>query len=157
MRVTWQELERICLLLGCQRARIKGDHLVMTRPGMARPVIIKMDRDLGEDIVRSNMRTLGVEKKQFEALLNQVRGGRSGRRSKEQGGIAGETAPRKQRPPKWGVSRLPLRRRACGGGRKHRLATRNRIQLKMGTLRLGWSQEERFEGAGFRRSRFHRR
>jgi hypothetical protein len=73
MKVTWQELKTICLLLGCSESRIKGDHLAMTRPGMARPVIIKMDPDLGEDIVRSNMRTLGVERKEFERLLEQVR------------------------------------------------------------------------------------
>ena len=73
MKVTWQELRAICLLLRCSESRIKGDHLAMTRPGMARPVIIKMDPDLGEDIVRSNMRTLGVERKEFERLLEQVR------------------------------------------------------------------------------------
>lgn len=80
MRVDWRELEKICLLLGCERTRIKGDHLVMTRPGMARPVVIKIDSDLGEDIVRTNMQTLGIDRKQFEKLLNQVRGGRGGRR-----------------------------------------------------------------------------
>jgi hypothetical protein len=58
-KVTWQELRDVCKLAGCIEARTKGDHLVMTRAGMARPVIIKMDRQMGEDIVRSNMRTLG--------------------------------------------------------------------------------------------------
>jgi hypothetical protein len=41
---------------------------------MARPVIIKMDRDIGEDIIRSNMRTLGLSRKEFERLLAVVRG-----------------------------------------------------------------------------------
>jgi predicted RNase H-like HicB family nuclease len=45
-----------------------------TRAGLARPVIIKMDRDLGEDIVRSNMRTIGLSRKDFERLLSVVRG-----------------------------------------------------------------------------------
>ncbi len=45
----------------------------MTRAGIARPVVIKMDKDLGPDIVRSNMQTLGVGRKEFDALLNQVR------------------------------------------------------------------------------------
>ncbi len=45
----------------------------MTKPGMARPVIIKMDKDLGEDIIRSNMRTLGMSRKEFERLLAMVR------------------------------------------------------------------------------------
>jgi hypothetical protein len=45
----------------------------MTRPGIARPVIIKMDKDLGEDIIRSNMQTLGVDRKRFEQVIAQVR------------------------------------------------------------------------------------
>jgi hypothetical protein len=73
-KVSWQELRDVCKLAGCVEARTRGDHLVMTRPGMARPVIIKMDRDMGEDIVRSNMRTLGLSRKQFERLLAIVRG-----------------------------------------------------------------------------------
>ena len=76
MRVTWQELEKICLLLGCSPGRVRGDHLILTRAGMARPVVIKMDRDLGEDVVRTNMQTLGIDRKRFESLLNQIRGGR---------------------------------------------------------------------------------
>jgi len=72
-RVTWQELRDVCKLAGCVESRIKGDHLVMTKPGMARPVIIKMDKDLGEDVIRSNIRTLGLSRQQFEELLSQAR------------------------------------------------------------------------------------
>jgi hypothetical protein len=73
-RVSWQELRDICKLAGCVESRMKGDHLVMTKPGMARPVIIKMDKQMGEDIVRSNMRTLGLSRQEFERLLAIVRG-----------------------------------------------------------------------------------
>jgi hypothetical protein len=73
-QVSWQELRDVCKLAGCVEARTRGDHLVMTRPGMARPVIVKMDRHIGEDIVRSNMRTLGMSRKEFERLLAIVRG-----------------------------------------------------------------------------------
>lgn len=73
MKVSWQELRDVCLLEGCHPDRTKGDHLVMTRPGMARPVVIKMDKSLGEDIVRTNMHTLGIDRKRFEQLLGQVR------------------------------------------------------------------------------------
>jgi hypothetical protein len=72
--VSWQELRDVCRLAGCVEVRTKGDHLIMTRAGLARPVIIKMDRDLGEDIIRSNMRTLGLNRKDFERLLKIVRG-----------------------------------------------------------------------------------
>ena len=46
----------------------------MTKPGLLRPVIIKIDKDIGEDIIRSNMRTLGMSRKEFERLLDVVRG-----------------------------------------------------------------------------------
>jgi len=72
-RVTWQELRDVSRLLGCVESRVKGDHLIMTRSGMARPVVIKMDRDLGEDIIRSNMKTLGIDRAEFERQLDIVR------------------------------------------------------------------------------------
>jgi len=40
---------------------------------MARPVVIKMDRDLGEDIIRSNMRTLEIDRHELERQLDIVR------------------------------------------------------------------------------------
>lgn len=73
-RISWQELRDVCKLAGCVESRIKGDHLIMTKPGMARPVIIKMDKDLGEDIIRSNMHTLSLNRQEFERLLSVVRG-----------------------------------------------------------------------------------
>lgn len=54
----------------------------MTRPGLARPVIIKMDPDLGEDLIRTNMHTLGIRRQRFDQLLAQVRGQRKGKRKR---------------------------------------------------------------------------
>lgn len=51
----------------------------MTKAGLARPVVIKMDNDLGEDIIRSNMRTVGMDRKDFERYLNTVRRKRKGK------------------------------------------------------------------------------
>jgi hypothetical protein len=73
VRVSWRELRDVARLAGCVESHIKGDHLIMSRTGMARPVVIKMDPKLGEDIVRSNMRTMGLDRKEFERLLKQVR------------------------------------------------------------------------------------
>ncbi len=72
-RVAWQELRDVCKLLGCVEDRTKGDHLIMTKPGMARPVVIVMAKELGEDIVRTNMHTLEISRKEFEQYLNTVR------------------------------------------------------------------------------------
>jgi hypothetical protein len=62
------------LLADCAISRIRGDHLIMTKPGLARSIVIKVSRDLGEDIVQSCKRTLGLSTAEFEALLDQVRG-----------------------------------------------------------------------------------
>jgi hypothetical protein len=67
-------------LLGCVEERVKGDHLIMSRSGLARPVVIKMDKDLGEDIVRANTRTLGIDRKEFERLMDVVRRNRKSQR-----------------------------------------------------------------------------
>ena len=72
-RVSWKELRDIFRLAGCVEDRTKGDHLIMTKPGLARPLVIKMDRDLGEDIIRTNMRTIGMDRKEFDRHLNTVR------------------------------------------------------------------------------------
>lgn len=45
----------------------------MTRPGLARPVVMKMDRELTEDLIRSNMRTLGITRAEFERHLDLLR------------------------------------------------------------------------------------
>jgi predicted RNA binding protein YcfA (HicA-like mRNA interferase family) len=64
---------KICQLSGWVEDRTKGDHLIMTKPGTARPVVIKMDRNLGEDLVQSVKRTAGLSTKEFHALLEQAR------------------------------------------------------------------------------------
>lgn len=53
MKVSWRELRDVAKLAGCVEERIKGDHLIMSRSGMARPIVIKMDDRIREDIVRS--------------------------------------------------------------------------------------------------------
>jgi hypothetical protein len=42
----------------------------MTKKGLHRPVVIPKKRDLGEDIVLSVGRTLGLNRKQIEERLN---------------------------------------------------------------------------------------
>ena len=79
-RVSWRELRDICLRAGYFESRTTGDHLVMSRPGSARPVVIKMDSDLGEDIIQSNKRTMGLSSADFNALLDEVRGKKKGKK-----------------------------------------------------------------------------
>ena len=67
--VSWQELVKICESEGCVLDRERGDHYIMTRAGLHRPVVIPKKRDLKEDIVLSVGRTLGLNRKQIEQRL----------------------------------------------------------------------------------------
>jgi predicted RNA binding protein YcfA (HicA-like mRNA interferase family) len=67
--VSWKELVRICEENGCQFDRQKGDHYIMTKPGLARPIVIPRKKELKEDIVLSVARTLKLTKKEIETRL----------------------------------------------------------------------------------------
>ena len=73
-RLDWKELRAVCELAGYSESRTKGDHLIMSKPGSPRPVVIKMDSNLGEDIIHGNRRTMGLTSAQFDDLVEQVRG-----------------------------------------------------------------------------------
>lgn len=71
--VDWKELKAFCEAQGCSHDRTKGDHCVMTKKGLARPVVFPMKKDLKEDIVLGVGRTLGVNRKQIEDGLSPKR------------------------------------------------------------------------------------
>lgn len=97
-RVSWRELAKICDLAGWTEDRSKGDHLTMVKPGTARPVVIKMDSDLGEDIVQSVKRTAGLSSREFHALLEQVRGRKRKRKPKPTKSKTAEAEQSSERP-----------------------------------------------------------
>lgn len=51
----------------------------MTKPGMSRPVVIPKKRGLTEDIVLGIGRTIGVNKKELEVLLDPKKKSNGGR------------------------------------------------------------------------------
>ena len=63
--VKWTELVKLCEQEGCRLDRQKGDHYIMTKPGLARPIVIPRRRHLKEDIVLGVGRTLGLNRKQL--------------------------------------------------------------------------------------------
>ena len=48
--IDWIELKAICEFHGCVYSRTKGDHYIMVKPGMARPVVFPMKRILGKTL-----------------------------------------------------------------------------------------------------------
>ena len=68
--VNWNDLVKLCVNQKCRYDRTRGDHYVMVRDGMARPIVIPKKKDLKEDIVLGIGRTLGLTRKQMLALLD---------------------------------------------------------------------------------------
>jgi predicted RNA binding protein YcfA (HicA-like mRNA interferase family) len=68
--VGWDELVELCESEGCKFDRVRGDHYIMTRPGLTRPVVIPKKKGLKEDIVLGIGRTLGLDRRALESRLN---------------------------------------------------------------------------------------
>lgn len=66
----WQTQVKIFEADGFTFEREKGSHLVFSKPGVARPVIIPKYKEIGLDIIKSNMRSAGMSRKRYFELLN---------------------------------------------------------------------------------------
>ena len=49
--------------------RTTGSHVVPSKPGVLRPVIVPKYAEVGLDIIRSNMRTAGTSRSRYFSLL----------------------------------------------------------------------------------------
>ena len=65
----WRTLVRVFEADGFTQDRTTGSHVVLTRPGIARPVIIPKYSEVGLDIIRNNMRTAGMSRERYLELL----------------------------------------------------------------------------------------
>ena len=71
--VHYRLLVQIFELDGFSVVRHKGDHIVMTKPGIRRPVVIKTSPRMAPIThIRTNMRTANISRERFFELLNQV-------------------------------------------------------------------------------------
>jgi predicted RNA binding protein YcfA (HicA-like mRNA interferase family) len=69
--VTHQTLVRVFEPAGFTVARQKGDHLILTKPGARRPVVIKASTcDVPVTHILSNLRTAGMPRREYLQLLD---------------------------------------------------------------------------------------
>ncbi|MDI7268350.1 MAG: type II toxin-antitoxin system HicA family toxin [Myxococcota bacterium] len=57
------------LRAGFTHERTVGGHAVLTKPGIARPVIVPLWNELPEFIVSNNLRTAGISRKEYLVLM----------------------------------------------------------------------------------------
>ena len=71
--IPYQKLVKVFELDGFTVKRQKGDHLIMTKPGVKRPVVIKTSpRDVPVTHILTNLRTAGMSRERYFELLDQV-------------------------------------------------------------------------------------
>jgi len=65
----WNKLVCVFGQLGYKQAGQKGSHIKMEKAGVARPLIIPKYDEVGRDIILNLIRTAGIERDAFFALL----------------------------------------------------------------------------------------
>lgn len=65
----WERLLRVFERDGFRVIREHGDHLVLSKAGTARPLVIPKYRAVPIFIIKSNLRTAGMSRERFFTLL----------------------------------------------------------------------------------------
>ena len=68
----WRTLVKVFEVAGFRTDRIAGSHVIMTKPGVARPVVVPKYRQVGRDIILSNLRTADISRESYLQLLRDV-------------------------------------------------------------------------------------
>jgi predicted RNA binding protein YcfA (HicA-like mRNA interferase family) len=71
--VHWKVLDSLFRQLDFVFERQRGDHRVYRKPGVARPLVIPADSEIDTAIIKSNLRTAGISRDRYFALLAEVR------------------------------------------------------------------------------------
>ena len=71
--IHYEKLIKIFELYGFIVKRKKGDHIIMTKPGIKRPLVIKTSpRHVPVTHIRTNMTTAGMAREGYFSLLKKV-------------------------------------------------------------------------------------
>ena len=68
----WKTQVKIFELYGCRYKRKKGSHHVLTCPGAKRAVVIPEYDEIDIDIIKNNMRTVGMSREEYFSLLERI-------------------------------------------------------------------------------------
>lgn len=71
--IPYQTLVKIFELEGFTLKRQKGDHLILTKPNVSRPVVVKTSpRNVAVTHIMTNLKTAGISRDKYLELLEQV-------------------------------------------------------------------------------------
>ena len=70
--VDYKKLLKLFKMFGFQYKRKEGSHHVLTFPGAKRAVVIPEYDEIDVEIIKNNMRTVGMTREQYFQLLNKI-------------------------------------------------------------------------------------
>ncbi len=74
-RITPIPSERLAKLFekaGFRLVRQESDHLVYIKPGVPRPIVIPVRKDVPVFVIKNNLRTAGITREEYFKLLEEV-------------------------------------------------------------------------------------
>jgi len=71
--INWRLLEKVFLAAGFRFARQEGSHRSYVKKGVSRPVVIPSYDEVPVSIIRHNMKTAGISRDEYLALLEKAR------------------------------------------------------------------------------------
>ncbi len=72
--VRYEKLIQIFELDGFRIARKRGDHIMMTKPGVKRPVVIKTSpREVPVTHIKTNLHSAGMSRERYFELLEKLK------------------------------------------------------------------------------------
>lgn len=71
--INYKKLICIFKKLGFKVNRQKGSHIMMTKKGVKRPIVIPTYDEIRDHIIKANMRTAGIDNDTYEKLLKKCK------------------------------------------------------------------------------------
>jgi len=71
--VDWRTLVCVFEADGFVHERTQGSHIILVKPGVARPIVVPRYAHIRPDIILANLRTAKMSRERYFALLERVR------------------------------------------------------------------------------------
>jgi len=68
--VSHKKLTKVFEAEGFRCVRIEGDHMIFTKPGVPRPIVIPRYASIPVFIIKNNLKTAGISRERYFELLN---------------------------------------------------------------------------------------
>lgn len=70
--ISSERLVKVFEKVGFRFVRQESDHLVYTKPGVLRPVVIPVRKDVPVFVIKNNLRTAGISREEYFRLLEEA-------------------------------------------------------------------------------------